>query len=96
MKSTPSAFGRVVCIYGAFILAGFVAGRYSNSPVVTVSSESEIELVQNQPREEWKPGLVLQIPAAGPKALPFDFASPISIVKTDDRQCFSFNIGFAR
>ena len=41
-------------------------------------------------------GLRVTIPAMGPVPLAFDFAFPILKERFDDRQIFSFYVGFAR
>jgi outer membrane protein insertion porin family len=41
-------------------------------------------------------GLRLTIPAMGPAPIALNFAFPIADAPTDDRQVFTFNIGFTR
>ncbi|MEZ6135622.1 MAG: BamA/TamA family outer membrane protein [Pirellulaceae bacterium] len=41
-------------------------------------------------------GLRVTVPALGPAPLAFDFAYPINHADSDDRQIFSFNMGFTR
>ena len=41
-------------------------------------------------------GLRVTVPALGPAPLAFDFAVPVNHADTDDRQIFSFFMGFTR
>ena len=40
-------------------------------------------------------GLRITIPAMGPAPIALDFAFPIASAETDDRELFTFNIGFS-
>lgn len=41
-------------------------------------------------------GLRIQVPAMGPAPIALDFAWPVSEADTDDKQVFTFNVGFLR
>ncbi len=58
--------------------------------------EQNIELTGENFRVAPGLGLRVTVPALGPAPLAFDFALPVSYADTDDRQTFSFYMGFTR
>ena len=58
--------------------------------------EQNIELNSQNFRVSPGIGLRVMIPAMGPAPLAFDFAVPVNYADTDDRQVFSFFLGFTR
>jgi outer membrane protein insertion porin family len=58
--------------------------------------EQQIELNSESFRVAPGLGLRVTVPALGPAPLAFDFAVPINYADTDDRQTFSFFMGFTR
>ena len=60
------------------------------------SIESDIEFNSENFRVAPGLGFRVMIPAMGPAPLAFDFAFPVNYADTDDRQVFSFFLGFTR
>lgn len=58
--------------------------------------ERDIEINQENFRVAPGVGLRVSVPALGPAPLAFDFAFPVSYADSDDRQIFSFFMGFTR
>ena len=58
--------------------------------------EQDIELNSENFRVAPGLGFRVMIPAMGPAPLAFDFAFPVNYADTDDRQVFSFFLGFTR
>lgn len=58
--------------------------------------ESDIEFNSENFRVAPGLGFRVMIPAMGPAPLAFDFAFPVNYADTDDRQVFSFFLGFTR
>ena len=58
--------------------------------------EQDLKFVKDDFRVAPGFGLRVNVPALGPAPLAFDFAFPIAYQDTDDRQVFSFYVGFAR
>ena len=58
--------------------------------------ESDIEFNSDSFRVAPGLGFRVMIPAMGPAPLAFDFAFPVNYADTDDRQVFSFFLGFTR
>lgn len=58
--------------------------------------EKDIELTGENFRVAPGLGLRVSVPALGPAPLAFDFAIPVATADTDDKQVFSFFMGFTR
>jgi outer membrane protein insertion porin family len=58
--------------------------------------ESELDIDSENFRVAPGLGLRVTVPALGPAPLAFDFAYPLNHADTDDRQVFSFFMGFTR